>query len=109
MNSNNNTFAAHYGIPPNDLKRIVEIIRQNKKVMQIILFGSRAKENYKNGSDIDLALIADNLTLDELLQIKINIDDLMLPYSFDIIDYKKISNEDLRNHIQRVGKYIKRR
>ncbi|HPI21152.1 MAG TPA: nucleotidyltransferase domain-containing protein, partial [Candidatus Kapabacteria bacterium] len=65
-----------------------------------------AKGNFKNGSDIDLAIISENLSFDELLEIKVNLEELLLPYIFDLVDYNTITNEDLKQHIQRIGKII---
>ena len=31
-------------------------------------------------------------------------DGLYLPYFFDVLDYSKITNPDLKDHIDRVGK-----
>lgn len=68
------------------------------------IYGSRAKGNYKNGSDIDLTLKGNHLNLSLLNQIANELDDLMLPYTFDLSIYSHISNEALIEHIDRVGK-----
>lgn len=68
-----------------------------------MLYGSRAKGNYRNGSDIDLTLIGDQLNYSQLSGIESDIDDLFLPYSFDISIFKDIDNPDLVEHINRVG------
>ncbi|MBN2637466.1 MAG: nucleotidyltransferase domain-containing protein [Bacteroidales bacterium] len=68
-----------------------------------MLFGSRAKGNYNRGSDIDLTIKGDNLTLNDVLDLSIDLDDLMLPYKFDLIIYDRIKEKDLIDHILRVG------
>lgn len=88
------------------LNSIISVICKNEKITKIILFGSRAKGNYKKGSDIDLAVFAENLSLSELMKIKSDLWELPLPYTFDIVDFSKIKNEDLRDHILRVGKVL---
>jgi len=95
-----------FGIDKSDLNRIISEIKENTKITKIILFGSRAKGNYKSGSDIDLAIFSQNLSFDELLEIKVNLEELLLPYLIDLIDYNTISNEDLKHHIQSIGKII---
>ena len=72
----------------------------NKK---IVLFGSRAKGDFRKGSDIDLALFSTNLLHDELIKIKANVNELSIPYTIDILDFNKIKNEDLKEHILRIG------
>jgi len=60
--------------------------------------------NYKNGSDIDLTLTGNSdLNLNTLGKIENDIDDLLLPYSFDLSLYNMITDVSVRDHIQRVG------
>ncbi|RME15464.1 MAG: nucleotidyltransferase domain-containing protein, partial [Bdellovibrio sp.] len=55
------------------------------------------------GSDIDLCLIGDQITQEDLSLLLQCLDDLNLPYTFDIILYKDIDNSQLKSHIHRVG------
>ena len=71
-------------------------------VEQVILYGSRAKGNYKEGSDIDLTLKG-NLTFDDLVKMSVTLDDLNLPWKMDLSLYSQIENKDLLDHIDRVG------
>ncbi|WP_319559813.1 nucleotidyltransferase domain-containing protein [Marispirochaeta sp.] len=91
------------GLQDAEVKRILAVFRRNPKIREILLFGSRAKGNYQKGSDIDIALSADGLGIGELLQIKSQLDDLMLPYKIDVVVYEDIQNRNLREHIDRVG------
>ena len=106
MNSNqriNKMPEIDTGLKETEIIRIVDVLRENQKVGDIILFGSRAKGNYKKGSDIDIAVHSDNLTVSELLQLKSQLDELLLPYKIDVVVYKNIQNQALRDHINRVG------
>ena len=78
-------------------------IFKNHNIQKVIIFGSRVKGNYKPYSDIDLAFIGD-IDFDTKLEILEKIDDLLLPYKVDFIDFDKIKNINLKNHIKRVGK-----
>jgi len=40
-----------YGLSEVTLKKILYILKQEKNIKQAILYGSRAKGTYKNGSD----------------------------------------------------------
>ena len=71
---------------------------------KVILFGSRAMGTYRNGSDIDITLLGKNLFNQTIFGIQDEIEELYLPYSFDISIFERIDNEDLIDHIQRVGK-----
>jgi predicted nucleotidyltransferase len=99
----NNLINDNYGIDHSDFKRLIDVISSNKKISEAILFGSRAKGNYNKYSDIDIALKANDLTFDEQLEIKVMIEELMMPYYVDVLDYDKVQNPDLKDHINRVG------
>jgi len=73
------------------------------QVDKVILYGSRAKGDYKPGSDIDLTLIGENIDLSVMNQIGLMLDDLLLPYTFDLSVFKHIRNSELLEHIDRVG------
>lgn len=92
-----------YGLPEKDLESVISIIRNNFKVDEIILFGSRAKGNFEKGSDVDIAIKGKELILNDLLNISIEVDELLLPYNFDILIYNRIEENDLIDHIKRVG------
>jgi len=101
-----NNIEILFGLEQKTIDLIVHTIAKKEKVKKIVLFGSRAKGNYKKGSDIDLALFSENLDYNELLKIKVEINGLLLPYKIDVLDFYKIKNEELKEHIERVGKII---
>ena len=92
-----------FGIDDNDVERIVDILKLNKKISTAILFGSRAKGSFEPGSDIDIAIKGSELNLNVIIELKITLDDLLLPYKFDIVIYDRISEPALLDHINRVG------
>lgn len=92
-----------FGLKESTITKIIGVLSQHPEVESAILYGSRAKGNYRNGSDIDLTLIGQNLTFETLLLIENEIDDLLLPYLFDISRFSRIANPDLIEHINRVG------
>ncbi|TKB97538.1 nucleotidyltransferase domain-containing protein [Pedobacter cryophilus] len=92
-----------FGLKEEDIEAIQQIFSKNEKIEEVILYGSRAKGNYKTSSDIDLTIVTDELTLQELQKIEGEIDDLLLPYQLDLSIFKQISNPDLIDHIKRVG------
>ncbi len=92
-----------YGLNEQIITQINSIFAHYPEVEQVILYGSRAKGTYKNGSDIDLTLKGNRLDLAIINKISNDIDDLLLPYSFDISIFSQISNAGLVDHINRVG------
>lgn len=91
------------GLTQEDIHQIIHVISQNPKIDEIVLFGSRAKGSHKPGSDIDLAFKGKALNLDDILEASIGLDDLNLPYKFDLILFERIQEQALVEHINRVG------
>lgn len=92
-----------YGLKEETVEKIQEVFASFPQVDKVILYGSRAKGNYKIGSDIDLTLKGETLNLTVLNKISLKLDDLYLPYTFDLSVYKHINNQELIEHIERVG------
>lgn len=92
-----------YGLEQEDIDKINSVFCKYPEVNKVILYGSRAKGNYKPYSDIDLTLVGNNLTLSQQFAIETELDDLLLPYKMDLSIYHKIENQDLIDHINRVG------
>lgn len=91
------------GLKDETIQKIHEIFCGYPQIEQVLIYGSRAKGNYKPASDIDLTFQGKNITLKVLHKIGWQLDDLMLPYTFDLSIYHHIKNQDLLNHIDRVG------
>jgi predicted nucleotidyltransferase len=94
------------GIAVEDLMRICEVFATFPKVRQVVLFGSRAMGNYKSGSDIDLAIIGEGVTFDDILEIQDSLEQLGMLYRFDLQNLNAIHDTDVKDHIDRVGKII---
>ena len=92
-----------FGLKPYIIAKIQSVFLSYKQVEKVVLYGSRAKGNFTNGSDIDLTCYGKNLNLSIIHKIENDIDDLLLPYSFDISIFHHISNNNLIEHIERVG------
>jgi predicted nucleotidyltransferase len=93
-----------YGLKESVVQQISATLARHPQVKQAILYGSRAKGNYKPGSDIDLTLHGEaDLTWRVLYQIVDELDELLLPYTIDLSLYQNITDPDVRAHIQRVG------
>ncbi len=92
-----------FGLQESTIQKICSVFEKYQQVNQVIIYGSRAKGNYKNGSDIDLTLEGANLSHRIMSKIATELDDLLLPYKIDISLYDQITNRDLLDHIQRVG------
>ena len=92
-----------FGLSDTVISELQGVFRRHPNIQEVIIFGSRAKGNYREGSDIDLAAIGNNLDYNQLLSILIEIDDLELLYQVDLLDYQKHINTPIGEHIDRVG------
>lgn len=96
-----------YGLSSDTLNKIRIAFAKVQTIEKVVLYGSRAQESYRTGSDIDISLFGKNLTLANSVYPLMDIlDELLLPYSFDISIFEHIDNSDLVDHIKRVGKTV---
>ncbi len=95
---------SRFGLPETTTQKICGVLAHYPQVDKAIIYGSRAKGNYKHGSDIDLTLRGEaDLNLRILYQIIDELDDLLLPYTIDLSLYNHIADPDVIAHIQRIG------
>jgi predicted nucleotidyltransferase len=93
-----------FGLKESVIRKICSVLARYPQVEKAILYGSRAKGNYKNGSDIDLTLRGGaDLSLNVIYKILDDLDELLLPYTIDLSIFKDIGDPDVIEHIQRVG------
>lgn len=95
-----------FGLENSDIQKIKAILASYPEIEQAVLYGSRAKGNFQEASDIDIVLIGRNLNLTIQQKAENDLDDLMLPLRFDVSIYHHINNEALIEHIKRVGKLL---
>lgn len=95
-----------YGLTQKTLEKIIKMFKKFPEIEQCVLYGSRAIGNFKNGSDIDIVLKGEKLNLSILNRIELMLDDLLLPYTFDLSAIQYINNPDLIEHINRIGKIL---
>jgi len=96
-----------FGLDDSTRYKIKQVFDQHGDIDEVIVYGSRAKGNYRPGSDIDISLKGVNLTLNELNQIVLELDEIDLPYQFDVSIYQQIDSVELVEHIDRVGVIFK--
>jgi len=92
-----------FGLSVNTIDRINSVFKKYPEIEQVVIYGSRAKGNYREGSDIDITLKGENLNDRILSKVKSEIDDLNTPYLFDISVFQGLVSSSLIEHINRVG------
>ena len=90
------------GLTEREIELIVNVLRENPKLTKAVIFGSRAKGNYRANSDVDIAIFGVG-DIFETQSIAEKLEDLPLPYKFDAQNYETIKNEDLRRQIDSAG------
>lgn len=96
-----------FGLLNKDIDYIIDTLSKFPEIKKAAIFGSRAMGNYKKGSDIDLAIMGNKITNDILHQVHDYLNEVYpIPYFFDILHYDDISNENLKKHIDDLGKII---
>jgi type I restriction enzyme R subunit len=94
-----------FGLPDRTLRTLDLFFRVFPGIKSVTIYGSRAKGNYRPGSDIDITLHTDDTFTDDDFSCLRNLLEWSdLPYFVDVSIYDKLKNEDLKAHIQRVGK-----
>ena len=91
------------GLTDIELSKLNSVFSQYEDIEKVVLYGSRVKGTYKPFSDVDITLIGNTLTHNRRNQLSTDIDDLLLPYQFDISIFHTLKNPDLIDHIKRVG------
>src|SRR3989339_218637 len=96
------------GIEKQYTKKILALFKNMPAGTSLILFGSRAKGNYREGSGIDLAIKGSGVTLDQRTQWLAEYENLFLPWKLDLVIYELTESQNLKEHIDRVGKQLLR-
>ncbi|SFR51470.1 Predicted nucleotidyltransferase [Marinobacter daqiaonensis] len=92
-----------FGLPASALDSLADVFGQFPEIDKVVLYGSRAMDRYRSGSDIDLAVSAPDMGWATFLRLEQAIDDLLLPWKVDLALIHQIENQELMDHIQRVG------
>ena len=93
-----------FGLKESTIGKISRVFAACPEIEKVIIYGSRAKGDFRPGSDIDLTVVGDEVTWEQLLRIENELDDLLLPYKIDLSLLRQIDNPELLAHIERVGK-----
>ena len=90
------------GLNKQELSKILSVFTHHPEIIKVMIFGSRAKGTSRPNSDIDIAVdgISSELQIEALAM---ELDELSLPYKFDVKSVATISNRALKAHIDRVG------
>jgi uncharacterized protein len=99
---------ARFGLGEETIKKINAVFSRYPEIESVVIYGSRVKGTHQPASDIDLT-IKGSLDLSKVLKIESQLDDLLLPYKIDLSLFHQLDNEELIDHVTRVGQvfYLK--
>jgi uncharacterized protein len=98
---------ATFGLSRRMIELLTGALARFPQIKEARIFGSRAMGNFKNGSDIDLALFGSELdeTTVRRLSTLLN-EELPIPHHVDVVWYEACENEELKAHIREHGRSI---
>lgn len=92
-----------FGLDQHIIDTLIAVFEQHSKVDKALVFGSRAKGNYRPDSDIDIAIKGQDLNTDDIIAMSVEFEESGIAYKIDLINYDTIKEPDLKNHIDRVS------
>ena len=93
------------GLTPGQLDLIRSVISRFPHVTRAIVFGSRAKSTHRENSDIDIA-VDGNISPLEAESLRGDLEELPIANRFDVVSLQHVTNDALREQIERVGVVI---
>ena len=92
-----------FGLEQHIIDKLITVFEQHSKVDKALVFGSRAKGNYRPDSDIDIAIKGHGLNTDDIIAMCVAFEEKGITHKIDLINYQSIKEPDLKEHIDRVG------
>lgn len=90
-----------FGLTERTINELLNYFSSRPEIEMVFVFGSRAKGNHHNGSDIDFAVWTNEHN--SFFKIAAELDELPTPYKFDVVDYKILANDSLKTSIDKDG------
>ncbi len=93
-----------FGLSEDTISKFHSVFLKYPEIEEVVIYGSRAKGNFREGSDIDISLKGGKVSFDTRKKVWLDLDDLNTPYLVDLSVFNSLSSESLKDHIARVGK-----
>jgi len=94
-----------FGITDKSYLVILDALKQCAEIEKATIFGSRAKRNYKAGSDIDIAIAGRHCTMQTAVSLENYLnEEAPVPFHVDVVCYNQLKHAELKDHIDKVGK-----
>ena len=93
-----------FGLDQNTIDKFCKVFATYPEIEEVIIYGSRAKGNFREGSDIDITLKGQGVSEEIRKKVWLDLDGLNTPYLIDLSIFHLLNSESLSDHIDRVGK-----
>ena len=94
-----------FGITEKSYRLIQDALQQFSEIEKVYIYGSRARGDYRNGSDIDLALLGEKVNTQTAFKLRVLLnEELPVPYYIDVVCYPDLKQSLLKSEIDRDGK-----
>jgi uncharacterized protein len=98
-----NQLENRFGLTEREMETIQNIFEKYPEVKKVFVFGSRAKGTYKQGSDVDLAVMNAVISDKTIHGLSADFQESSLPYRVELVDFNSLKNPDFISHIERLG------
>lgn len=96
-----------FGLRDTDITYMHDLFRQHPDIEQVWVYGSRAKGTNRPGSDVDLALIGSDVKHETVSHVHFVLEeDSPMPFFFDVLYWNTLTNQKLKDEIERTGKLL---
>ena len=93
-----------FGLEEDKIEKIINIMKKYPEIESAKIFGSRARGDYRKGSDIDIAVFGKKITTTIHTNIFFEIEDLYLPYMIDLINFDSLDDKNkIKENILKEG------
>lgn len=103
------TLDQNLGLSPEIIEALRNTSARYPEVDELVIFGSRARDEARPGSDIDLAILGPKLDEGRFAELWNDLEELPIAFKMDIIHFDRLMDDNLKKQIQRDGKVIYRR
>ena len=91
----------NFGLPERTVNELLEYFKSKPEIEKVMIYGSRAKGTFRNGSDIDFAIWTDDDK--NAHRILWELEELPTPYKFDVTNYNALTHEGMKQSIDTDG------
>lgn len=91
------------GVSMRFIEELKRYCAENRQIEKAVLFGSRARGDFRRSSDIDLAISTNDSTHSQQNLIEHGIDELSTPIKINVVFMDRLTKENLKANIMREG------